>query len=76
VSSVRLSCPPAKAASRLGCKDRLQHTLVFSSCIDEARESAACHGSLPTCVPALPHQVVTDDEVSLHMGSAQDGRTL
>lgn len=73
---MRFSCAPAKATSRLDCKDRLQHTLVFSAYIDEARETVACHGSLPTCVPALAHQAGTDDVVSPHMGSAQDRGTL
>lgn len=38
--------------------------------------AAVCHGCLPTCAPALPHQADTDDGVSLHMSSAQDRCTL
>lgn len=37
---------------------------------------AACHGCLPTCTPALPHQAHVYGGFSLHMGSAQDRCTL
>lgn len=80
VSSVRLSCAIQRSSaphptSRLSCKDRLHHALVTPPTRMEPG-SAARHGCLPTCTPALPHQAGTGDGVSLHMGSAQDRCTL